>query len=73
MAGGWSIQMYGPQQSSMIIHRERPKPETTAEPQGKPKWNGRTRFLGLGAERYRRNRQPIIDGKPLAPDRSRKG
>ena len=52
---------------------KRPKPETTAQRQGKPRWNGKRHFLRLGAEPYRRIRQLIIDAKPPEPDKSRKG
>jgi len=51
----------------------KPEPRTTAETEGGPRWNGRRHFLGLGAERYRRNQQVIIDAEPPEPDRSRKG
>ena len=48
---------------------------TRAEDHGETKgtrWNGRRRFLGLGAKRYR-NRQPIIDAEPPELDGSPKG
>jgi hypothetical protein len=45
---------------NITVNAQRRRPRRN--PQGKPKWNGRRRLLGLGAEKYRRNRQAIIDG-----------
>ena len=65
------IQMYD-QQSGVIMSPRTPEAGDHGGTTGQPKWNGRRRFLGLGAERYRPNRELIIDGEPHEPDRSRK-
>jgi len=64
--------MYGDKALRYYEHK-RPEPETTAELQGNTEWNGKRRFLGLGAAERYRNRRRIIDGRLLEPDRSRKG
>ena len=59
------------QPGGAITPRVRPEPETS-EPQGKLRWNGRRRFLWLGAQRYGYRRAAFYRRKALEPAKSRK-